>query len=145
MNIKIRKVFCCRIYHVCMLLCKTVNYFVSVNMLVFSDVAQSKWFESIVPMADGSVETVDVAMCLKRPILKVDVAIDTDDLVTQVDQACCTNDLILRVDATCYTNGLIYLLMRFQYQDRVKPDPTTTQEQNKMKPNPTTQPTRGSE
>ena len=95
MNIKIRKVFCCRIYHVCMLLCKTVNYFVSVNMLVFSDVAESKRFESIPPMADGSVETVDVVGCLKGPILKVDVATDTDDLVTQVDQACCTDDLIL--------------------------------------------------
>ena len=43
-----------------MLLCKTVNYFVSVNMLMFSAVAESKRFESIAPMADGSVETVDV-------------------------------------------------------------------------------------
>ena len=95
MNIKIRKVFCCKIYHVCMLLCKTINYFVSVNMLVFSDVGESKRFESIAPMADGSVETVDVAGCLKGPIMKLDVARDTDDLVTQVDQACWTNDLIL--------------------------------------------------
>ena len=81
MNIKIRKVFCCKIYHVCMLLCKTVNYFVCANMLVFSDVVKSKWFESIAPMADGSVESVDVVGCLKGPILKVDVATDTDDLV----------------------------------------------------------------
>ena len=33
-----------------MLLCKTVNYFVSVNMLMFSDVAESKRFESIAPI-----------------------------------------------------------------------------------------------
>ena len=58
MNIKIRKVFYCKIYHVCMLLCKTVNYFVSVNMLMFSAVAESKRFESIAPTADGSVESV---------------------------------------------------------------------------------------
>ena len=107
MNIKIRKVFYCKIYHVCMLLCKTVNYFVSVNMLVFSDVVESKWFESIVPMADGSVETVDVVGCLKGPILKVDVATDIDDLVTQVDQTCCTNDLVTQVDQACCTNDLI--------------------------------------
>ena len=48
------------------------------------------------PMADGSVESVDVAGCLRGPIVKVDVAIDNDDLVTQVDQACCTDDLICR-------------------------------------------------
>ena len=88
MNIKIIKVFCCKIYHVCMLLCKTANFFVSVNMLVFSDVVESKRFESIAPMVDGSVETVDVVGCLKGPSLKVDVATDTDDLVTQTDQAC---------------------------------------------------------
>ena len=50
-----------------MLLCKTVTYFVSVNMLVFSNVTESKWFESIAPMADGSVESVDVVGCLKGP------------------------------------------------------------------------------
>ena len=104
MNIKIRKEFCCKNFHVCMLLCKTVNYFVSVNMLVFSDVAESKRFESIAPMADGSVESVEVAGCLKGPILKVDVATNTDDLVVQVDQACCTDDLILQVDAACDTS-----------------------------------------
>ena len=46
-----------------MLLCKTINYFVSVNMLVFSDVAESKRFESIALMIDGSVKTVDVVGC----------------------------------------------------------------------------------
>ena len=63
MNIKIRKVFCCKIYHVCMLLCKTANFFVSVNMLVFPDVVESKRFESIALMIDGSVKTVDVVGC----------------------------------------------------------------------------------
>ena len=86
-----------------MLFSETVSYFVSVNMLVFSDVAESKGFDSIARMADGSVDTVDVAV----PILKVDVATDTSDLVTQVDQACCTDDLILQVDAATDTNGLI--------------------------------------
>ena len=43
-------------------------------MLVFSDVAESKGFESIVPKVDGSVETNDVVACLEGPILKVDVA-----------------------------------------------------------------------
>ena len=38
-----------------------------VNMLVFSNVAESKQFESIAPMADGSVESVDVVGCLKGP------------------------------------------------------------------------------
>ena len=85
MIIKIRKVFCCKIYHAIMLLCKIVNYFVSVNMLVFSDVVESKRFESIAPMADGNVETIDVVVCLKGPIFKVHVATDTDDLVMQVD------------------------------------------------------------
>ena len=148
-----------------MLLCKTVNYFVSVNMLVFFDVAESKQFESITPMVDGSVETVDVARCLKGPILKVDVATNTDDLVAQVDQACCTYDLvtqvdracytdnlILQVDATCDTSGLISTEMNLipspttnstiQEQNRVKPPPTTAQEQNKVKPDPTTLSTR---
>ena len=169
MNIKIRKEFCCKIFHVCMLLCKTVNYFVSVNMLVFSDVAESKRFESIAPMADGSVESVDVAGCLRGPILKVDVATDTDDLVTQVDQACCTDDLvtavdqacctddlILQVDAACDTSELISTNENVQQQsrekpdpsttheqNRAKPDPTTVQEQNRVQPDPTTQPTRG--
>ena len=78
-----------------MLFCEFVSYFVSVNMLVFSDVAESKGFESIAPKADGNVETVDVATCLEGHILKVDVATDTNDLVTQVDQACCIDDLIL--------------------------------------------------
>ena len=76
-----------------MLLCRTVNYFVSVNMLVFCDVGESKRFESVAPMADDSVETIDVVGCLKEPILKVDVATDTDDLVTQVDKACCKDML----------------------------------------------------
>ena len=58
-------------------------------------------------MADGSVDTTDVAACLMVPILKVDVATDTSDLVTQVDQACCMDDLMLQVDAACDTNGLI--------------------------------------
>ena len=110
MNIKIRKVFCSKIYHVCMLLCKTVNYFVSVNMVVFSDVAESKRFESIAPMDDCSVKSVDVAWCLKGLILKVDVATDTDDLVKQVDQACCTDDLITTVDQACCTDDLILQL-----------------------------------
>ena len=78
-----------------------------VNMLVFSDVAESKWFESIAPMADGSVETIDIVGCLKGPILKVDVATNTDDLVTQVDQACCTDDLVTQVDQACCINDLI--------------------------------------
>ena len=109
-------------------------------MLVFSDVTESKRFESIAPMADDSVETVDVIGCLKAPILKVDVATDTDDLVTQVDQACCTddlvtavdqacctNDLILQVDATCDTNELISTNENIQQQSREKPNPSTTQ------------------
>ena len=130
-----------------MLLCKIVNYFVSMNMLVFPDVAESKQFESIVPMADGSVETVDVDGCLKGPILKVDVATDTDDLVTQVDQACCTDDLILQVDAACDASGLISTETipipgpstnsTIEQKSRVKPDPMTAQEQNRVKPDPT--------
>ena len=131
----------------------SVNYFVSVNMLVFSDVAKSKRFESIAPMADGSVEIAKVDGCLKGPILKVDVATDTDDLVTQVDQACCTNDLvmqvdqacciddlILQVDATCDTSGLI------STETNVIPGQTTNstiQEKNRLKSDPMTQSTRG--
>ena len=90
-----------------MLFCETVSYFVSVNMLVFSDVAEPKRFDSIAPKADDSVETVDVVACLEGPILNVDVATNTSDLVTQVDQACCTNGLILQVDAACDTSELI--------------------------------------
>ena len=52
-----------------MLLYKTVNYFVSVNMMVFSNVVESKRFESITSMVDDSVETVDVVGCLKGPWL----------------------------------------------------------------------------
>ena len=63
------------------LFCETSSYFVSVNMLVFSDVAESKGFDSIARKANGSVDTVDVAACLKGPILKVDVATDTNDLI----------------------------------------------------------------
>ena len=89
------------------LFCETSSYFVSVNMLVFSDVAESKGFDSIARKANGSVDTVDVAACLKGPILKVDVATDTSDLVTQVDQACSTDDLVLQVDAACSTDDLV--------------------------------------
>ena len=65
-----------------MLFCETVSYFVSVDMLVFSDVAKSKGFESIAPKADDNVEIVDVATYLEGHILKVDVATNTNDLVT---------------------------------------------------------------
>ena len=94
-----------------MLLCKIVNYFVSVNMLVFYDVVESKRFESIAPMVDDSVESVDVDGCLKGPILKVDVACDTSELIS-------INETI-------------------QQQSREKPDPSTTHEQNRAKPDPT--------
>ena len=77
------------------------------NLLVFYDVTKCKGFESIVPKADGSVETIDVDACLEGLILKVDVATHPDDLVMQVDQACCTGNLILQIDATCDTIGLI--------------------------------------
>ena len=90
-----------------MLFRKTIRYFINVNMLLFSNVAGSKGFESIAPKNDGSVETVDVVMCLESPILKVDVATSRDDLVMQVDQACCTDDSILQVDVACDTNGMI--------------------------------------
>ena len=152
MNIKIRKEFCCKIFHVCMLLCKTVNYFVSVNMLVFSDVAESKGFESISPKADGSVETIDVVACLEDPILKVDVATDIDDMVTQVDQVCCTDDLVLKVDQayctndlilqveTCDTSGLISTreVSICTNMMRAPMTQSTLQEKNRVKPRPMT-------
>ena len=50
-----------------MLFCETICYFVSVNMLVFYDVAESKGFESIAPKVDDNVEIVDVATCLEGP------------------------------------------------------------------------------
>ena len=50
-------------------------------MLVFSNVVDSKGFDSIALKADGSVETIDVAACLEGPTLKVDAAIDANDLV----------------------------------------------------------------
>ena len=127
-----------------MLFCETVSYFVSVNMLVFSDVAESKGFDSIARMADGSVDTVDVAACLKVPILKVDVATDTSDLVTQVDAACCTDDLMLQVDAACDTNGLISSRSVATCTEVIQGliTKSTKQEHQNVKPGPT-QSTRG--
>ena len=48
------------------------------NLLVFYDVPECKKFESIVPKADGSVETIDVDACLEGLILKVDVGTHPD-------------------------------------------------------------------
>ena len=84
-----------------MLFSETVSYFVSVNMLVFSDVADCKGFESIAPKVNGSVDFVDVIGCLEVDILKVDVTTNIDDPVMQVDQACCTDDLVTQVDQAC--------------------------------------------
>ena len=48
------------------------------NLLVFYDVTKCKGFESIVPKAGGSVETIDVDACLEGLILKVDVGTHPD-------------------------------------------------------------------
>ena len=108
-------------------------------MLVFSDVAKSKRFESIAPMADGSVEIAKVDGCLKGHILKVDVATDTDYLVTQVDQACCTDDLILQVDATCDCN--IWPIYKLNYTTTKQVEATsndcTRAKQGEARPNDT--------
>ena len=90
-----------------MLFCNTVSYFVSVNMLVFYDIAETKGYESLVTKADDTVETDGVIVCFEGPILIVDVATDTHNLVNQVDQSCCTDYVILQVDATTNTIGLI--------------------------------------
>ena len=59
-------------------------------MLVFFYVAKTKGYESLVAKAYVCVETFDVVICSKDPILRVDVATDSTGLLDQVDEACGT-------------------------------------------------------